>query len=280
MKRTSVFKTAVAAALFAVMVAGAASAAAVKAKLTSVKGDVQTRASASASWQGAKTGDTIAEGAQIKCGPGAEAVVGWGKGNVLKVSALSSVTFTGLSADGSSSNSKMTLESGKVFAKSGKLTKGSAFEVRTPTAVAGVRGTGFEATPSSFSVVEGTVAVSAGGQEIEVGAGMMVEVPEIGEIPEPAPIPAETLTELEQTNQEMTEISVQVESESESVSPSGESGEKSEEEATSESNTTDESTDVDTEAILDNAQMNDLVDEATQAGECPECGSISGTIEF
>ncbi len=71
---------------------------------------------------------------------------------------------------------------GFLRAKVSKLGKGSSFQVETPTAVAGVRGTEFSmdfdpvAGVSKVSVEEGKVAVAAEGKEVVVaqGQGTMV----------------------------------------------------------------------------------------------------------
>lgn len=263
------------------LVCAAAQAAAVKAKFVTVKGDVKARASASASWQAVKAGDAVAEGAQVKSGANSEATIGWGNGNVLKVKALSQITVTGFSSAGGSSTSNVTLDSGKVYAKAGKLSKGSSFQVKTPTAVAGVRGTDFECSETSVAVVEGTVTVSAGGVDVDLTQGMMTEIPEVGAAPEPpAAIPAETLQELNETRQEVGEISVQIETETktESEGAAGETKTEATTEQTSEETSAAVEDTINT--TMDNTVNNDLVDQATKSGEFePGNGGLIGIID-
>ena len=73
-------------------------------------------------------------------------------GHVLKVSPQSTVTLSQLEKSAAGETSKISLEKGKVFANAKKLQTGSTFEIKPPTAVAGVRGTGFECSDTSVAV--------------------------------------------------------------------------------------------------------------------------------
>ncbi len=181
--------------LFAVSIAACAANSAV---LKDLKGKVQVKAAMGQPWEDARNGQKVDAGASIKTGSGAEVIVAWGEGKAIKVSPLSNIKLESLA----SAKSKINLSEGKIFARTNKLkSAGGTFEVRTPTAIAGVRGTGFEATPGSFAVVEGTVAVTAGGVEVIVEAGMMTEIPEAGAPPaQPTAIPAVKLDELRKVN--------------------------------------------------------------------------------
>lgn len=270
----------IAALLFAFFASGASHAATVSAKLTKVKGDVKTRASATAEWKSVKDGDSVSQGAQIKTGPASEVFVGWGGGNVLKVGPLASITLSDLSS-GAGSKNKVELTQGKVFAKAGKLGKDSSFSIKTPTAVAGVRGTGFECSESTVSVVEGSVTVEAGGVEVQLEEGMMTEIPEAGAPPEqPEAIPAEALSDLKEDLQDSVEVSAELGLVEESSTQQGE--EKKEEAAAEDEDAAEEEGDA-SEAgdaigdVLDSNTLNELSEDAASEFE-PGTGGIEGLI--
>jgi len=178
--------------------------AAVKAVLIGVKGDVQVQPSDGANWAAATEGMTVSSGASIKTGAGAEASVKWGAANAVKISQLSMVRIDTLLAErAGGEKSDLSLQKGKVLAKADKLkTKDSVFLVKTPTAIAGVRGTTFECDIApetnqvTVSVVEGTVFVAVGEVEQMVMEGFASSVMP-GELPqEPAAIPPEKMEEL------------------------------------------------------------------------------------
>lgn len=285
MQRTKLTKVALIA-LVMVFAGSAAHAAAMNAKLTKIKGDVQYRKNASGTWQKAAEGMLLAGGAQVKCGPASEVYVGWGAGNVVKVSALSQVTIDSLTKEASgASKSKVNLDSGKVFAKAGKMNKGSTFEVKTPSAIAGVRGTGFECSETSVSVVEGSVEVTAGGQTIEVAEGLVTETVE-GEAPgTPEAIPPETAAELQTDLQSSNEVSTDIQADYESGALEG--GEEGETKTEGEGETKDETLAAEetaaTDSIdtaLDNQTQLDIVDQAEGGLFEPGTGGIMGTIEY
>lgn len=77
---------------------------------------------------------------------------------------------------------QLSMDEGQMWVNVEGLAPGETFEVETPSAVASVRGTRFSVRVDPdgvtwISVVEGTVWVRAGGEEVEVSAGMEVRVP-------------------------------------------------------------------------------------------------------
>ena len=274
-------KNIMAAALVVFIAAGAAYGAALQAKMTKVKGDVQMQKSGAGAWVKVKEGDVCGKGTKIKTGAGAEAFVSWGDGNSVKIKEMSQITLDNLMKDGAKSTSNVTLDKGKGFAKAGKLSGGSSFEVKTPTAVAGVRGTGFEFGESDISVVEGSVSMKVGGEEIIIEEGMMITVIE-GEMGELEEIPASDLEDLQETLEEANEVIEDVaealgELEDEGEGESAEDGELSEEEEG------DESFDdvIDTiDSALEQDILGDITDAAESGGFEPGTGGIIGTIEY
>lgn len=272
MRIRGISRAIIGAALFAFIATGAAHAAA--AKLTKVKGDVKARASAAAEWKAVKDGDSVSQGAQIKTGPASEVFAGWGAGNVLKVGPLSTITLSDLSV-GAGSKNKVDLTQGKVFAKAGKLGKDSSFSIKTPTAVAGVRGTGFECSETTVSVVEGSVSVEAGGVEVQLEVGMMTEIPEAGAPPgEAEAIPAEALSDLKEDLQDSVEVGAELGLVEES---SSQEEEKKEEEADEDEGDSSDAGDAIGD-LLDSNTLNELSEDASSDEFAPGTGGIEGFI--
>lgn len=192
----------------AMLAAGTARAAAVKATLSDVKGAVSVR-QADGDYAPAKTGMTVADGVSIKTGADGSAILKWG-GHTAKIAPLTVVKVSSLKVDDKGvSESKLNLSQGRVVSKVGKLDKGSAFMIETPVAVAGVRGTAFETgmdpetNQATVAVVEGDVSVMAAGVEIMVAAGFESAIM-TGAAPEqPTEIPADRMQELKTTVDEM-----------------------------------------------------------------------------
>ena len=198
-------KNVVAALLVLCVAAGAAYGASLQAKMTKVKGDVQMQKGGAGAWVKVKEGDTAGKGTSIKTGMSAEVFVSWGGGNSVKVKEMSQITLDKLMKDGAGVSSSLNLNKGKVFAKAGKMSGGATFEIKTPTALAGVRGTGFELGENSLAVVEGSVSMKVGGEEIIVDEGSMIEVIN-GMLGEIEMIPPAELEELNETLEEANKV--------------------------------------------------------------------------
>ncbi|MFH1538750.1 MAG: FecR family protein [bacterium] len=210
-----IFMSAVAALLIYGSVANAE---AVTATLMNVEGDVQVQEEEGAKWRDARDGVRLSDGSSIKTGDDGQAVIAWGLGNVVRVYPLSKVSVEELVSepDTSDSSSDLSLGHGRVMAQVGKLTsKNSSFNIKTPTAVAGVRGTAFDldmpegSDELSVLVLEGSVSLEAGGMEIMLDAGFE-SIVVAGEIPSvPMAIPAADLADLKQEAGELKKISEQ-----------------------------------------------------------------------
>jgi len=82
-------------------------------------------------------------------------------------------------------NNKVKLLKGRVFAQLDGLKKGSTFEVETPVAIAGARGTAWETIfekIARFNVAESTINVSGKGGSKDVGEGSSIDVDELGRL--------------------------------------------------------------------------------------------------
>jgi len=275
MTKRTVCVLAIALSLFAYGVT--ASAAAVKATLIDVKGNVFVQP-AGGEFAPAASGMAVEEGATLKTGPDGSAILKW-SGNTAKIARLTLITVDKLQTDKKGvSESKLNINQGFVVCKVEKLKQYSSFSVKTPAAIAGVRGTAFEAginpetNQTTIAVAEGDVTVSAGGVDIVVAAGFESTI-STGAAPEPpTEIPADKLQELKSTVEELKTVS-------EAAAPTETKAKPTE--TTAQTITTDKAVEV----IQDNnvkAQTieNTVLDEAISGG-CPVGGGcLKGTIHL
>lgn len=180
------------------------------ATLQYVKGKVDTRASEKAPWTSAKKGAAISEGAWIRTGGESEAVLRWQQGHIVKFTAFTTLKIAKMSMDSASNkeSTQLDVSVGKILVKSQKLmSSNSTFSVKTPTAVAGVRGTDFAVEVaddggSKVSLLSGQLDISGEVVETLLQSNMQIEFPSAAaasaEAPEPAPIPEDAKQELEQ----------------------------------------------------------------------------------
>ncbi len=182
--------------------------------LKTAQGKVDTREGETKRWRPAAAGAALAAGWQIKTGPDSEALLLWPKGHAVKIFSLSSMTISSASSDDKSEKTQLDIGKGRIFSKINKLSsKDSSFTVKTPTAIAGVRGTEFmieiqEDNSSKITLLEGQLDVI--GEQIEqvleqntsIELGTNMQTP-----PEPVQITPEVKIELEAiSNQMQTEI--------------------------------------------------------------------------
>jgi hypothetical protein len=214
-------------AVLSILINAVVIAAPMKVKVDKTTGKVETQVGAAAGWKTVANGDSVPIGATVRTGPGASCMLKWAGGNVVKVGPLSNVKV--VDADKSPSGketSALALSNGNIMAHARKLnTKDSAFSIKTPTAVAGVRGTDLfveqgESGPASIGVVDGNVEVETGGETVEVDPGTLVTVDESGNISEPETIPPEMMQNMASDFQDINS-----ESKSDESTYQGESGE-------------------------------------------------------
>lgn len=176
--------------LFCAQAAHAAGIAIVKAT-----GTVETRADATGGWKKVAAGQALAPGATVRTGADSTCIVQWPGGHALRMQPLSTLTIT----KGSPAENRAKLTTGKITAHVEKLSSGQRFEIETPTAIAGVRGTTFlvDVAPSGESLIcvgSGQVVVDAGDASLSLDGGVMVAVDSQGTLSEPEPL-TETLRE-------------------------------------------------------------------------------------
>lgn len=133
-----------------------------------------------------KTGDTL------RTGKDGCLELSWVDGTRLKLDPGTTMTIVKCTFDALDrvDTSAFRLDLGRIWVRVIKLlTRGSTFEVETPAATAGVRGTVFavEVTPdgaTSVSVWDGSVAVSAGGARPEISGGQLAHIAPNGSVQE------------------------------------------------------------------------------------------------
>jgi len=132
--------------------------------LTSVKGTVAYRTKGAADWTVASNKSSVKEGDMIKTGPDSSVIIKFADGSMVKLGAMAQITLSSTGATKAGSTT-LGVENGKVWSRVRKQGMDSSFNVKTPTAVAGVRGTFFsseaEQQASTFDVFEGEVQVSS-----------------------------------------------------------------------------------------------------------------------
>lgn len=152
-----------------------------RALVISVRGQVEIQRG-NAAPQAAHAGDILGEADRIATGP--DSVLDLAvSGHALRILAESSATVSELRRhpDGSARSVRMSLEKGGILARAGRLAGADRFEVQTPTAIAGVRGTKFlvrsDASGTHVRLFEGSVAVQSNkGQDRIVEPGQTVRI--------------------------------------------------------------------------------------------------------
>jgi len=157
-----------------------------------VKGNARFK-SADGPFQPLVSGATLTGGETVLTGPGASVSYQFADKTQLTQQAASKLNFGRLASYGKTGmvSTEISLDSGRLEASAGKqLAPAGGFRVRTPIAVAGLRGTEFRLNVAEDGktmrneVTEGAVAVSAQGQEVQVDAGFGTYA-ELGKPPAP-----------------------------------------------------------------------------------------------
>lgn len=152
-----------------------------EAVLVGAQGSVEVQAPGSRDWTVGILEASLESGTRIKTGTGSGAVVLLPNGEQLKIDALTSITINKNFRNGSEGSS-LDLQEGKVWSRVNKL-KGSdsSFEIITPTAVCGVRGTSLVMQVDAdgggiLTVVDGLVDFSNELGSVSVGASQQSSV--------------------------------------------------------------------------------------------------------
>jgi hypothetical protein len=260
-----------------------AQAAAVKATLAEVKGNVFVQPAGGA-FAPAKEGMAVSEGATLKTGPDGSAILKWGDGNTMKITPLTLDKIDALKKDDKTgaSQSNFLLTQGRVINRVGKIGKGSDFTVKTPAAVAGVRGTAFdmginpETNQTTVAVAEGDVTLTAGGVDVALAAGFESSVT-------PGEAPVEPTVMSDEKTQELKSEVNELKTVTEETAPATSEAKPAAAEATTE--TTTNAVDTAVEAVQNNTvetqTIDNTINEEIINNICPGGGGcIRGTIDI
>ncbi|HNQ03169.1 MAG TPA: FecR domain-containing protein [Thiobacillaceae bacterium] len=163
------------------------------ATVTAVQGNVRVR-TGSGDLRPLRTGDQLQGGESVLTGPRSSAHYRFADGTSLTQQASSKLAFGRLAAYGKTGMvaTEVSLDSGRLEASAARqLAPAGGFRVRTPVAVAGLRGTDFRINVAedgkrmSSEVTTGEVAVTAQGKTVRVAAGEG-SFTEAGKPPSPA----------------------------------------------------------------------------------------------
>ncbi|MCK9573404.1 MAG: FecR family protein [Candidatus Omnitrophica bacterium] len=152
------------------------------AKIIEVKGDVQVKKAAKSAWEKARIDTFLDKQSEIKTGASSECSLSFDEElkNILTIKENSEVKIENLKPAG------ISLPQGRVFSLIDDIAKVEKFEIRTPTAIAGVRGTGesveFSSNCANVKCFENNVYVqglgsqgnSTGQQGVSGGFGVQV----------------------------------------------------------------------------------------------------------
>lgn len=147
--------------------------------VTAVNGNVRVKG-ADGRFQPLQANDRLNGGETVITGPRSSAAYRFADGTTLTQQASSRLGFGRLAAYGATGmiSTELSLEAGRLEASASRqVAPAGGFSVRTPVAVAGLRGTGFRLNVAedgrrmTNEVTEGSVAVSAQGQAVAVNAG-------------------------------------------------------------------------------------------------------------
>jgi hypothetical protein len=168
-----------------------------KATLTGVKGKVAVQAKGTSTWKTATNNMDVNAGDMVRTSSGSSAIIKFSDGSMVKQGPMASMTIGALDGTAGNAKTKLDVDSGKTWARVRKVGADSSFDVETPTAVAGVRGTFFsseaEEDASTFDVFDGQVMVSSSAdpsQSVAVNAHERTTVAENKAPAAPSQIPA------------------------------------------------------------------------------------------
>jgi len=132
--------------------------------LTAIKGTVAYKTKGAADWTVASSKSSVKEGDMIKTGADSSVIIKFADGSMVKLGAMAQITLSSTGA-AKSGGASLGVDSGKMWSRVRKQGADSSFSVKTPTAIAGVRGTFFsseaEEQASTFDVFDGEVLVSS-----------------------------------------------------------------------------------------------------------------------
>lgn len=149
------------------------------AHVSSLTGEVAARPPKGGEFQPLANGSNVLAGTTIKTGAAGTVTLNWIDGTRIRVgsNAIMTVLKCQINRNNQAETSLFRLQVGELLVRVRKMLSGqSKFEVQTPTATAGVRGTIFAVRvepdgQTKIEVIEGQVRVDAQGRELDLPAG-------------------------------------------------------------------------------------------------------------
>jgi hypothetical protein len=177
-----------------------------KGKIVSLSGEVRLRKTKSITWERAKVNDEVFTGYQIKTARNGQVKIEIENGNIVYLKPNSVIVLTELTQDELTGkyNNIFTTDKGKIKAEVNDTQKMLKFEVRTPTAVAGVRGCIIflnvvpEITQFFVQGGSGFMENTISGKTQDIGDGLFSSSDNTGNITPPAPPTPEQKQEFEE----------------------------------------------------------------------------------
>ncbi len=171
------------------------------ATLTHIKGTVKVKAPDSAEWAAATDRMVVNEGDEIKTSAGSSAIIKMDDGSMVKIGPLAKMKIEALGKSGRNNKTDIGVSIGKSWQRVNKLSSDSSFNVKTPTAVAGVRGTFFsseveQSSDSTFDCFDGAVDVGSindPSNTVPLTAGYRTQVAPGSNPSQPSAIPQDEL---------------------------------------------------------------------------------------
>ncbi len=175
-----------------------------KATVVKVAGDVRVKSRASLTWHNAKVNEVLGAGDQIETRKNGLIEIKLDNNNVISLKPDTKITLTKLTHNLKTGDYENLLEAtkGKIRAKVEKLKGGSRFEIKTPTAVACVRGTIIyllvypDSTTAFFEEGVGFVTNPFSGQTFDVEPGNVYQIDENGNVSGPVTPTSEQLQDI------------------------------------------------------------------------------------
>jgi hypothetical protein len=176
-----------------------------KGTVASLSGSVKFRNEKTVLWQDLKLGQELLKGDHVRTERNGQVSIEFTNGNFLALKKNSAITITELNSDPSTGKYDMVFETikAKIKAEANDHANLNTFEIHTPTAVAGVRGTIFFVNSTErftdIFVERGLVNFKNDGfkGERQVPTGFTVTADETGEISEPALAEPEQMQEFQ-----------------------------------------------------------------------------------
>jgi hypothetical protein len=176
-----------------------------KATVVKVAGDVRVKSRASLTWHNPKVNEVLGAGDRLETGKNGLIEIKLDNDNVISLKSDTKITLTKLTQNLKTGDYENLLEAakGKIRAKVEKIKGNSKFEIKTPTAVAAVRGTTMyldilsHLTTAFFEGGNGTLTNTFSNETENVGDGNSSSADNQGNVTNPAPASEEQQSQWE-----------------------------------------------------------------------------------